>query len=67
MLGAGSVLARGARVPSGELWVGSPAKFARHLTAAEIANFRPHARKYSQVAKVHKDQFLPHGTQCILL
>lgn len=65
MLGAGSVLERGARVPSGELWVGSPAKFARHLTAAEIANFRTHARKYAELAGQHKDQFLPHGTQYI--
>jgi len=65
MVGAGSVLARGARVPTGELWVGSPAKFSRTLTAAEIANFRPHARKYSLLAYDHKRQFLPHGTQYI--
>jgi len=65
MLGAGSVLTRGARVPSGELWVGSPATFARHLTTAEIANFKKHARKYGEVARTHKLQFMPHGTQYI--
>jgi carbonic anhydrase/acetyltransferase-like protein (isoleucine patch superfamily) len=65
MLGAGSVLTRGSRIPSGQLWVGNPAKFVRYLTAAEIASFRSHARKYSQLAYDHKVQFLPHGTQYI--
>jgi len=65
MLGAGSVLARGARVPTGELWLGNPAKFVRKLTDAELHSFKEHARKYSQLAYTHKQQFLPHGTQYI--
>ncbi len=66
MLGAASVLAPGARVRHGELWMGSPAKFVRYLTEAEIHSFRTHARKYAENAYDHKQQFLPFGTQCIL-
>lgn len=66
MLGAGSILAKNSRIPTGELWIGNPAKFARKLTPEEMHNFKEHARKYSQVAYTHKQQFLPHGTQCIL-
>lgn len=59
MLGAGSVLARGARIPkgierasqvsnrfTGELWVGNPAKFKRYLTEEEIEKMRADAKAY---------------------
>lgn len=63
MLGAGSVLARGARIPTGEIWVGNPAKFFRMLTAEEIERLRPDAERYWEVAEQHKEEFyLPYGT-----
>jgi len=64
MLGAGSVLARGARVPTGELWVGNPAQFKRMLTDDEVADLRKSAQHYWKNASVHKQEFyLPVGTQ----
>jgi len=65
MLAAGSVLEAGARVPTGELWAGSPAKPMRHLTAEEQANFRKHAKTYWWLANDHKRQFLPMGIEYI--
>jgi len=62
MLGAGSVLPKGARVQTGELWVGNPAKFFRYLTDEEVHSFRKQARAYYETAHTHDDQFLPHGT-----
>jgi carbonic anhydrase/acetyltransferase-like protein (isoleucine patch superfamily) len=37
MLAAGAMLTPKKRVPAGELWAGRPARFARRLTAEEIA------------------------------
>lgn len=66
MLGAGSVLMRGARVPTGELWVGNPAKFLRMLTTEEIESFKEGAMKYWAEAYKHKQEFyLPVGTAYI--
>jgi len=63
MLGAGSVLARGARVPKGELWVGNPAKFMRVLTEEEIDKMRDDAKAYWETAEQHKlEYYLPFGT-----
>jgi carbonic anhydrase/acetyltransferase-like protein (isoleucine patch superfamily) len=36
MLAAGAMLTPGKRIPSGELWAGRPARFARKLTAEEM-------------------------------
>lgn len=36
MLGAGSVLEENSVVPDGEMWVGSPAKFLRHVTEEDL-------------------------------
>jgi len=38
ILGPGSLLKEGTRIPSGELWEGSPAKFVRKLTEEEMNN-----------------------------
>ena len=39
MLAAGAMLTQGKRLPTGELWAGSPARRARALTGDEIAAF----------------------------
>ena len=36
VLAPGSVLPPGRRIPSGQLWAGSPAKFVRELTKDEV-------------------------------
>jgi carbonic anhydrase/acetyltransferase-like protein (isoleucine patch superfamily) len=53
IVGAGSLVAAGTRVPSGELWVGRPAKFVRKLTAEEIESIYTSAVNYRDVAKQH--------------
>src|ERR1700722_963322 len=39
MLAAGGVLTPGKTIPKGQLWAGTPAKFLRNLTDADIAQF----------------------------
>jgi carbonic anhydrase/acetyltransferase-like protein (isoleucine patch superfamily) len=61
ILGAGAVLAPGERVPSGELWVGSPARKARDLSADERAFLRQRAIHYYDLATEHRDEFYLDG------
>ncbi|WP_337996250.1 gamma carbonic anhydrase family protein [Oleispirillum naphthae] len=56
MLGAGALLTQGKRVPAGELWAGSPARFLRKLTAEEIEGFVPHAWHYVELARRYKTE-----------
>ncbi len=56
MLGAGALLTQGKRVPSGELWGGSPAKFLRKLRPDEIEHFTPHAWAYVELARQYKSE-----------
>jgi gamma-carbonic anhydrase len=53
IIGAGSLVAAGTRVPSGELWLGRPAKFVRKLTNEEIDSIYTSAINYREVAKQH--------------
>ena len=53
MLAAGALLTPGKRIPRGQLWAGSPAKYFRDLTPEDIAffpisaeNYVKHAREY---------------------
>ena len=46
MLAAGAMLTPGKRVPSGELWAGSPARLARALTDEELAGFAVTVENY---------------------
>jgi len=54
MLAAGAMLTPGKTVRSGELWAGSPAKFMRKLTDAEIAKNRSMAEHYRLLAVQHE-------------
>ncbi|MBY0406933.1 MAG: gamma carbonic anhydrase family protein, partial [Rickettsiales bacterium] len=53
MVAAGALVTPGKRVPSGQLWAGSPAKYFRDLTPEDAAffpvsaeNYVKHAREY---------------------
>ncbi|MFH1158726.1 MAG: gamma carbonic anhydrase family protein [Pseudomonadota bacterium] len=51
MVAAGALVTPGKRVPSGQLWAGSPAKFMRELTKEE-KEYIPHsARHYVEIAR----------------
>jgi carbonic anhydrase/acetyltransferase-like protein (isoleucine patch superfamily) len=50
MLAAGAMLTPGKRIPTGELWAGSPAKFFRAMTPEEIAYISESAKNYALLA-----------------
>jgi carbonic anhydrase/acetyltransferase-like protein (isoleucine patch superfamily) len=53
MVAAGALVTPGKRVPSGQLWAGSPAKYFRDLTEAE-RNFIPQsAQNYVELARAY--------------
>lgn len=53
MIAAGALVTPGKRVPSGELWAGSPAKKMRNLTPEEIENIKESAAHYCRVTDNH--------------
>lgn len=53
MVAAGALLTPGKRVPSGELWGGSPARKIRDLTEAQLADWRKSWEGYVAHAKDH--------------
>jgi len=65
-LGANSVLQSDQRIPSGELWAGNPARYIRHLTAAELRYLEEHYMDYYQYSLLHKDQFYLPNPQHVL-
>ncbi|MCK5384287.1 MAG: gamma carbonic anhydrase family protein [Alphaproteobacteria bacterium] len=54
MLAAGSLLTPGKRVPSGQLWGGSPARYMRDLTSEEIEMIKKSAPHYVELGQEHK-------------
>lgn len=53
MIAPGSIVTPGTRVPSGEMWAGSPAKMVRKLTPEEMANFATYAKDIALLATEH--------------
>ncbi len=51
VLGAGALLTPGKTVPSGQLWAGSPAKFMREITPAEMVEFGARAQEYVDLSR----------------
>jgi hypothetical protein len=49
----GSIVLRGKTIPSGQLWSGIPAKYARDLTVEEVAAFATMATETSKLGSVH--------------
>lgn len=59
MLAAGSLLTPGKRIGPGELWQGSPARFARRLSAEEWAGFAAIAPHYARLAARYRAGLRP--------
>ena len=51
MLAAGALLTPGKRIPTGEMWAGRPARFARKLTEEEIEGFSQTIDNYAARAQ----------------
>merc|ERR1711974_473432 len=64
ILGAGSVLMPHQRVPTGELWLGNPAKYVRDLNEAEKHFIRYLAMKYVLHGEEHNEElyYFPYST-----
>lgn len=56
MVAAGALVTPGKRVPSGELWAGSPARFMRSVTEAEAAEIMASATRYAALADEYRRQ-----------
>lgn len=54
MLAAGATLTPGKRIPTGELWAGSPARKFRDLTAEEQAGFIRQCAAYADTAAQYR-------------
>merc|ERR1740133_449630 len=55
-LAAGSVLSKGTKVPAGQLWAGSPAKFERMLTPEEATGHTNMLQVTAELATLHMDE-----------
>ncbi len=55
MLAAGALLTPNKRVPSGQLWAGSPAKYMRDLTQKELDYITWSAPHYVELGREHKE------------
>ena len=51
MVAAGALVTPGKRIPSGQLWAGSPAVYRRDVTEKELAGFAATAERYAGLAK----------------
>jgi carbonic anhydrase/acetyltransferase-like protein (isoleucine patch superfamily) len=59
LLGAGALLAPGARIPRGHLALGSPARAVRPLKPAELDGIRKNGQNYLTYARSHRDTSHP--------
>jgi carbonic anhydrase/acetyltransferase-like protein (isoleucine patch superfamily) len=55
MVAAGALVTPGKRVPSGQLWAGSPAKHMRDLSQQEIAEIAESADHYRELAIEYRE------------
>ncbi len=54
MVAAGALLTPNKRVPSGELWGGSPARKIRDLTDEQRSSLTSGAKHYAELAQIYK-------------
>jgi carbonic anhydrase/acetyltransferase-like protein (isoleucine patch superfamily) len=54
MVAAGALVTPGKRVPAGELWAGSPAKFLRGLTDKDYERFTWTVNQYASLAREYR-------------
>lgn len=59
MVAAGALVTPGKRVKSRQLWAGSPAKFMRDLTEAEVAQMKVQTDRYADLADIYRA--MPQG------
>lgn len=55
MVAAGALVTPGKRIPAGELWAGSPAKFFRKLTEQETAHIAESADNYVRLSREYME------------
>ncbi|MDD3798701.1 MAG: gamma carbonic anhydrase family protein [Novosphingobium sp.] len=53
MLAAGAMLSPGKRIGARQLWMGSPAKYARDLTGAALADMQAGVARYVENSRAH--------------
>ena len=56
MVAAGALVTPNKRVPSGQLWGGSPAKRLRDLSDEEVENLTSGAKHYAELAQIYKKE-----------
>ncbi|MEH6403198.1 MAG: gamma carbonic anhydrase family protein [Sneathiella sp.] len=56
MVAAGALVTPNKRVPSGQLWGGSPAKRLRDLSDEEVKNLTSGAKHYAELAQIYKKE-----------
>ena len=61
-VGPGSVVPPGTRVPTGQLWAGTPVQYVRDLTEDEVADMKKKCEEINGMAEKHSYEFLPFGT-----
>jgi carbonic anhydrase/acetyltransferase-like protein (isoleucine patch superfamily) len=54
IIGAGSLVTQGKKIPGGVLCIGSPAKVIRELTKEEIESIKSSVIHYIEMAEEHK-------------
>lgn len=54
MVAAGALVTPGTEIPSGTLYAGSPARFKRHLSSAEIAGLKKSAENYLRYVEAYR-------------
>lgn len=59
MVAAGALIGPGKRVPSGQLWAGTPARFIRDLKPEEIAKFPKAIARYVELSQGYRAQGMP--------
>jgi carbonic anhydrase/acetyltransferase-like protein (isoleucine patch superfamily) len=60
MVAAGALVTPGKRVKSRQLWAGSPAKFMRDLTDAEVAQMKVQTARYADLADAYRAMIAAH-------
>lgn len=54
MVAAGALVGPGKRIPGGQLWAGTPAKFMRDLKPEEIADFKHSTDHYAGIGQTYR-------------
>ena len=60
MVAAGALVTPGKRVKSRQLWAGSPAKFMRDLTDAEVSQMKVQTARYADLADAYRAMIAAH-------